>query len=142
MNVRYQKASEEDVDYLIGLRERTMAAHMSNSGVDPSEEEQRKRVLYKLEKAKIIYVGSQRAGLLKTEDNENFIELIQIQLEPEYQGKGIGKAIIDELIHDAKKKQKSVKLSVLKKNPAKRLYLKLGFKIVGEDPHEYFMLLR
>jgi len=31
------------------------------------------------------------------------------------------------------------RLSVLKANPAKRLYLLLGFEVIGEDAHEYFM---
>ena len=30
-------------------------------------------------------------------------------------------------------------LSVLKANPAKRLYEQLGFSVVGEDAHEFHM---
>ncbi|MEY8861091.1 GNAT family N-acetyltransferase [Tenacibaculum singaporense] len=68
----------------------------------------------------------------ETQSGEYYIDCIGVN--PSHQGKGIGSRIlsflIDEYVH---KKKKTLGLLVDKENPnAKKLYLKLGFKIVGE----------
>lgn len=66
-------------------------------------------------------------------------DLVQIQLLKQYQGSGIGKKIISDIIVEANKLQIPVKLSVFKKNPALRLYLSLGFSIYLETEKTYEM---
>ncbi len=67
-------------------------------------------------------------------------EIVQIQIEPKFQRKGIGQQIIEAVIKDSLDKNKEIYLSVLKENPAKELYLRLGFKITGEDDSSFMML--
>ena len=45
--------------------------------------------------------------------------------------------MVTQLIQN--KQGKNIELTVLKDNPAKNLYERLGFIITGEDEHEYFM---
>lgn len=68
----------------------------------------------------------------ETQPGEYYIDCIGVN--PDYQGKGIGSKmlqfLIDEYVH---KKNETLGLLVDKDNPnAKKLYLKLGFKIVGK----------
>jgi ribosomal protein S18 acetylase RimI-like enzyme len=42
-----------------------------------------------------------------------------------------------EVIEEAAKNGCDMKLSVLKANPAKSLYERLGFKVIGQDEYEY-----
>jgi ribosomal protein S18 acetylase RimI-like enzyme len=58
--------------------------------------------------------------------------LSQIQLLPSCQGQGIGERVIAALLDQARREQLPVRLSVLKGNPARRLYERLGFQMVSE----------
>ena len=79
-------------------------------------------------------------GLLKLRREAEAWEIVQIQLGHRLQGHGIGRALLEEVLADAAIAGVEVRLSVLKANPARRLYERLGFRTVGEDAHEYFML--
>ncbi|MDO6674885.1 GNAT family N-acetyltransferase [Tenacibaculum sp. 1_MG-2023] len=68
----------------------------------------------------------------ETQPGEYYIDCIGVN--PSFQGKGVGSKIlqflIDEYVH---KKNETLGLLVDKDNPnAKKLYLKLGFKVVGK----------
>ncbi|MBW4512743.1 MAG: GNAT family N-acetyltransferase [Scytonematopsis contorta HA4267-MV1] len=55
-----------------------------------------------------------------------------MELLPEYQCLGIGTQLIQSVISQAKSLNKPVVLHVLKINPAKSLYERLGFETVEE----------
>ncbi len=58
--------------------------------------------------------------------------LANIEILPDYQGRGLGAAIIHGIIAEADAHHLPVRLQVLKINPARRLYERLGFVITGE----------
>ncbi|WP_440122140.1 GNAT family N-acetyltransferase [Tenacibaculum sp. Ill] len=68
----------------------------------------------------------------ETQSGEYYIDCIGVN--PNYQGKGIGSKILQFLINEyVHKKNETLGLLVDKENPnARKLYLKLGFKVVGE----------
>jgi ribosomal protein S18 acetylase RimI-like enzyme len=43
------------------------------------------------------------------------------------------------LIEEATRSQRAVYLAVVKINPARRLYERLGFRVTGEDQHKVYM---
>jgi ribosomal protein S18 acetylase RimI-like enzyme len=57
----------------------------------------------------------------------------------EHQRKGIGTEVLRRVIAQAKEHKMSLYLSVLKVNPARRLYERLGFKIIEESKHHFRM---
>ena len=66
--------------------------------------------------------------------SDKYIQAIEVS--PEYQGKGLGKTLLNELIQMG-----AIRLSVNKKNTkAKKMYDKL-FKVEKEDKHMYYMVL-
>lgn len=134
-------AIPEDVPFLLKLREATMSTYLIQSGVDLSEEEHFARVMYKFECAEIVLQGEQPVGLLKLQRGEDRWEIIQLQLCPSVQGKGIGTQLIVSVIREANTAKASLTLAVLRGNPARRLYESLGFAITGSDENEYFMSL-
>ncbi len=72
-------------------------------------------------------------------DNET--PSLAISLYKEYQGLGIGTAMMKEILTLLKSHGYSrVSLSVQKANYAVKLYLKIGFEIVGENEEEYIMV--
>jgi ribosomal protein S18 acetylase RimI-like enzyme len=57
-----------------------------------------------------------------------------IQIHPAHQNLGIGTAVIDELVREARAAGRPLELNVNKQNPnAERLYTRLGFRRRAED---------
>ena len=67
------------------------------------------------------------------------IRLVDISLVPEARGRGIGTALIQGLLEEAALAGKAVRLHVEKFNRAQQLYLRLGFRIIGDAQSHYFM---
>lgn len=139
IELNYRKASLADIEYLLWLRKQTMTEHFLNSGIEVNEEYHLKRIEYQFEDAKIILLNENPIGLLKVNENKSGFEIIQIQIDPEFQGKGIGKKIIQSIIDKASSLNLPVELSVLKNNKAKQLYISLGFKIINENEDSFIM---
>jgi N-acetylglutamate synthase-like GNAT family acetyltransferase len=139
LQLTYTKASEEDIEYLFWLRKETMIEHLNNAGMEVNEENLLGRIKHHFEHAKIILLKNKKIGLLKLAENKTEIEILQIQIEPNHQSKGIGKEIIQSIIQKASIKNIPVKLSVLKANKAQNLYKTLGFEIYDENEYSYFM---
>ena len=58
--------------------------------------------------------------------------LIDISLVPAARGAGLGSAILADLMHAAGAAGKRVSLHVERLNPARRLYVRHGFTLVGD----------
>jgi len=67
--------------------------------------------------------------------------VIDIALLPEYRGRGIGTRLLRELIAEAQAQGKNVSMHVEKNNPARNLYLRLGF-VKHEDAGVYDLMVR
>ena len=140
IKLSYRKALESDIDYLLWLRKVTMYEYLINSGTISSETDQLLRINYLFDKAKIILLNDKNIGLLKLDEKEHIVEIVQIQIDPKFQGKGIGQQIIKAVIDKSQSDHKEISLSVLKENPAKALYLRMGFEIIGQDDTSFMML--
>jgi GNAT superfamily N-acetyltransferase len=76
----------------------------------------------------IIQADGIDIGMIKVEERANCIYLGDIQIHQSYRNKGIGTSLIKSVIQSAVIANKPVRLRVLKGNPAKELYLRLGFE--------------
>jgi len=70
-------------------------------------------------------------------DGELYLE--QIFVDAAFQRRGIGTGIINGLIGQATRAGQPVTLGVVKTNPAKSLYERLGFFISHEDDRKFYM---
>jgi ribosomal protein S18 acetylase RimI-like enzyme len=96
-------------------------------------------VLYRFDCAQVLLHDGEPVGLMKLAISPDTWELLQLQLSPRLQGRGIGRALLDELLADPDAAGVDVTLSLLKANPAKRLYERLGFVQVGAYAFEFHM---
>jgi ribosomal protein S18 acetylase RimI-like enzyme len=133
-------ATESDKDYLLQLRKLTMVAHLEKSGQFLTEQQHQARLEYNYHCAFLVRHNGSTIGTLKYQQSGSTIDIMQLQVHPDYQNKGYGKAIMQQII--AEFGVKTVTLTVLKDNPAYQLYLRLGFKLVGEDNYEYHLQLK
>ncbi|MCB8966775.1 MAG: GNAT family N-acetyltransferase [Ardenticatenaceae bacterium] len=90
---------------------------------------------------RIIQVNGIDAGVLVTEWHPDEFYLALIEILPVYQGRGVGTAVIHDLIQQAAEQHLPLSLHVLKSNtPARHLYERLGFHIVAEEDVRYKMM--
>lgn len=87
----------------------------------------------------LIYLEREPVGRFLVERNADRFHLVDIALLSEHRNKGIGKYLIEKLQSEASAKGLPVILSVLKNNPAIRLYQRLGFTITGEEGLHFLM---
>ncbi|RZK04219.1 MAG: N-acetyltransferase [Flavobacterium sp.] len=138
--ITFKDCEDTDIEYLLWLRKETMSLHLEKSGLDLDDESHLKRIKYGFENARLIFMDDKKIGLLKVGNLQEYIEIIQIQIDANYQGRGIGRKIIQSIVENNLEK-KPIQLSVLKENRAKKLYKDLGFKIIGENQHSFIMEL-
>ena len=139
--IALRSAQSADVPFLLQLRHQTMDRHLAASAVEMSEEEHLRRVLLRFECAQIILVDGKPSGLLKVARDEKSWHLIQIQVVPHLQGSGLGSRLLREIAAEARDAGASVELDVLKVNPARSLYERLGFVVTAENSHSFDMRL-
>ncbi len=81
----------------------------------------------------IILLAGQSVGRMLVDRGDAAIVLVDIAMLPEYRNRGIGSALIRDLMDEAAKAQKPLYLSVYVTNPARQLYERLGFSKIHEE---------
>jgi ribosomal protein S18 acetylase RimI-like enzyme len=84
----------------------------------------------------VIEVDGTAEGRLYVNRTPERIHIVDIALLPSARGKGIGARILGQLFEEAEAKKLPVTISVERFNPAKRLYERLGFRMI-EDGEVY-----
>lgn len=81
----------------------------------------------------VVEADGTPVGRLRVVRTDEELLIAGIQILPVYQRKGIGSEVIRSLMGEAKRNALPVRLEVEKDNPdAKRLYLRLGFRVIQE----------
>jgi GNAT superfamily N-acetyltransferase len=140
-SIGYRPAIEKDINFLYALHVATMKEYVDRTwGWNDAFQESIFRENYVPGDIQIIIYDDRDIGMLSVEEGEEDMFLRVIEIHPEYQGRGIGTTIINKIIADGAQKMKPVRLRVLKVNPAKGLYDRLGFSVIEETPTHYIML--
>jgi ribosomal protein S18 acetylase RimI-like enzyme len=92
---------------------------------------------YPLADNSIILRDGRPSGRILVDRSGGEVTLIDIALLPEHRSSGIGTGLMRKLLAEAAGAGKSVRLHVLKSNPALRLYERLGFAPI-DDQGLYF----
>jgi ribosomal protein S18 acetylase RimI-like enzyme len=86
-----------------------------------------------------IEAATELAGFLDLDEQGASIHVVNIEIRPESQRNGIGSALLRAIQQRAEIKGVPVTLQVLKVNPARSLYERLGFKLTGETETHHQM---
>lgn len=118
----HRSAMREYIDAIWGWNERWQAEYFLKK-FDPSARQ-------------IIVIDGVDAGVLVVEERPAEVYVGLIELLSAYQGRGVGTAIIIGLLADAHSRGLPLSLHVLRTNhPARRLYERLGLRVVEEEAH-------
>jgi ribosomal protein S18 acetylase RimI-like enzyme len=89
----------------------------------------------------IILHGSEAIGRLWVDRQPDHILILDIAILPEARSKGIGTLLLQELIEEASRECKVLRIHVEQFNPALRLYQRLGFE-TKDTNGVYFLMER
>ncbi|SDI15913.1 GNAT family N-acetyltransferase [Paraburkholderia phenazinium] len=137
--ITLRPATNADESFLLGLRRATMTEHLERVGEPSDAAAHHARLQYRYDAARIVCLDGVAIGLLKAYRDATEWHLVQLQIDPHYQGRGLGEQIIKTLLAGAQADALPVSLKVLKGNPAKRLYERLGFREISSDEREFHM---
>ena len=88
----------------------------------------------------IIDCKGESVGAISKSDHDDHVSLNEIQLLPEFQGQGIGSALITQELDRVEMMDIPMRLRVLKQNrQARKLYERLGFLVYGETEAHFLM---
>lgn len=88
----------------------------------------------------MIQIDGQAIGYFCLQEGDDERYLSNLQISPDWQGQGIGSAVLRTILSTSK--SKPVKLMTFTDNPAMQLYERLGFEVVECDGETVCMLKR
>jgi ribosomal protein S18 acetylase RimI-like enzyme len=131
MTPRLRPATEADHPFLWRLHCEAMRAHVEATwGWDEADQRRRFDAAFEPERVSIVMVRDEPVGMLRVERRPDEMVLVVVEVLPEWQGQGIGTRVVSRVVQEAG--GVPVSLHVLKGNPARALYERLGFVIDGE----------
>ena len=132
-------ALADDEAFLFELRKATMTEHLVRVGEPTDDAEHRARLLHRYDTARVVCIDGAPAGWLKAHRTDTEWAVVQLQITPALQRRGIGERALRTVLRAAQADALPVTLKVIKGNPAEHLYDRLGFQIVGEDDSQFYM---
>lgn len=135
-----RQATKADFAFLYHLHRATMKDYVAQTwGWDETVQAAMFKDRFDPERSYIVVVDGRDMGVLSMERRIDTLFLGNLQILPEEQGHGLGTAIINTILAQAYDEGISVSLQVLKVNPARHLYERLGFVVSGETATHYLM---
>lgn len=136
--IELRRATTTDDEFVYRLHRRTLGEVIEQTWGPWDDEVQREfhRRWFDPARLEIVLVDGVPAGVVDAgvgADGNYYVG--RIAIAPEFQNRGLGTEIIDQLVARARKHgAPAVELHVLKKNRACALYERRGFRVVADEP--------
>jgi GNAT superfamily N-acetyltransferase len=136
---QYQPAVADDLDELVALRIEAMRESLERVGrFDPVRARERFVLGFEPTATRHIVVASQRVGFVVVKARPAGLLLDHLYLRPTTQGRGIGSAVLRDVLADADRRRLPVDVGALKGSAANRFYVGHGFAPVGESEWDVY----
>ncbi len=130
-----RKATPADKAFAYEVRKSALGEYISRTwGWDESFQFHHHERDYDHHTTQVITLDGRDIGILRVRRETDAHHLDQILILPLYQGRGYGSQLIRSLLDECRALVKPLRLQYLDTNPAGRLYERLGFRQVGENP--------
>ena len=138
----YKNGNQEEIKFIYNLRKKVYQKYIEKIYGEWNEESQKKLfnkfMKENLKNIELIYLKDELVGFYngKTKDNKSF-EIGNICIMPEFQNKGIGTAVLKEIVFE--NKEKDIVLNCFKEDSTIGTYEKMGFEKIMETKQHYIM---
>lgn len=138
----YKNGNQDEIKFIYNLKKEVYKEYVEKYFKEWNEQNQKKlfdRFMKENSKdIELIYLKDEVVGFYNgKEKNDNTFEIGNICVKPEYQNKGIGTAVLKEVLFE--NKGKNIILQCFKDNPAIVLYKRFGFEKIDETETHYIM---
>lgn len=139
----YKNGNQEEIKFIYNLKKEVYQEYVEKIYGEWNEENQKKLFnKFMKENSKnieLIYLKDKLVGFYngKLKDDKSY-EIDNICIMPEYQNRGIGTAVLKEILFE--NKDKEIILQCFKENQASKLYERMGFKKIEETKTHYIMI--
>jgi len=140
-NITLRAPTTDDLPLLFSIFTAAMRDYVTQTFGEWDEADQRRRFYagFPLDRAQVILADDEVAGAIDMERRADCWSLNNVEIDPRWQRRGIGTALILVLLNRARIEGVPVELGVFKVNPARALYERLGFVEVGQTDTHYLM---
>ncbi|HBX36006.1 MAG TPA: hypothetical protein DEG76_01305 [Pseudohongiella sp.] len=141
ITLHYKKAAPKDMDWAYQLFRTVMRQYIADTwGWDELFQRHSFEENIPASSFTMISHNDQDIGGYSLKSEADHLRLEMLLIHPDWQRNGVGTAVMERLFSASRQQQKTLRLNVLKANPAYNFYLKLGLAIESEDRYRYRML--
>lgn len=134
-------AVEEDCRFAFEAKRAALGAYVEQVwGWDEQVQRDFHQRAWREHRPDIIVVDGHDAGTLRFVRHETHYHLGEFYLLPEFQGRGVGSALLRGMLARADAAGVPARLDVIRINPARSLYERHGFLVCGETETHYRMI--
>jgi len=137
--ITLRPAATEDFDYCASLYFAGIEWMFQELKLDRAAQVAGFRLRWEPTQVRIIQLDESDIGWLQSVIEDDTLFLAQIFIDTAFQRRGIGTEVMKRLIGEAARAHQAMTLGVVKKNPAMRLYRRLGFQITHDDDRKFYM---
>jgi ribosomal protein S18 acetylase RimI-like enzyme len=141
MQIEMRQATADDIKFVSDVFRVSMKDYITRTRGewDEQREEAQFRNQLDLLTTQVVHANDLAVGFIMAPIKDGVRWIHTICIVPEHQNKGIGTEVLGRVITQAREQKISLYLSVLKVNPARRLYERLGFGVIEETKHHFKM---
>jgi GNAT superfamily N-acetyltransferase len=139
--ITLRDATADDLEFLFSLLRAALGPYVVQTFGPWDDAEQRSRFLASTDPAthRIVELRGRPVGCLALRRLPDEVRLNRVLLLPGFQNRGIGTRLVRDVVGEARAAGLPVRLRVLRVNPARRLYERLGFAVTGETETHFLM---
>ncbi len=139
--VTLRPATEADRDFLRSLHHACYRRWVEPIwGWDEADQDRRFDQAFSVAGRVIVELADKPIGSLKTSRDGRLLSVDDIEVAPRHQGRGIGSRLLRGVLAEADREGLPVRLRVLRTNPARRLYQRIGFTVERETATHVLMV--
>ena len=130
-----RQATDADSDALFALHRAALGPYIEAVFGPWDDEVQARfhREWFDAERVQVVEASGALIGVLDCTVTADELRLDRVAIEPAHQNRGIGTAVVTDLLQQADERGLATTLEVFDLNPARHLYERLGFVEVARD---------
>ncbi len=138
--IELRQATNDDSEFAYETKKLALGEYVRKTwGWDETFQQKFHQELWNPQNEKVITLDGCDVGKIVVLKRSEHLLLESIYILPEYQNRGIGTHLIRQVIDNARREKKPVRLQVLKINPAVNLYKRLRFQTTSKTETHFVM---
>lgn len=138
--IALRPATDEDQAFLRSLHHACYRPYVEEIwGWNEAEQDRRFAGSWSTADRSVVEMPGEPIGVLQVSRRPDHVFIADIEIHPDHQRRGIGARLLRKVLAEADAEGVPVRLRVLRNNPARRLYQRLGFAVENETKTHYLM---